>query len=311
MNIGLIDVDGHNFPNLALMKLSAYHKSNGDDVEWWWMGGRYDIVYMSKVFTHTPDFLYAIANADSVIKGGTGYDIFSKLPDDVDCLQPDYSIYPWIDKKTAYGFLTRGCPNKCHWCVVPKKEGLIRPYMDVDEIAIEGRNRLILMDNNIVACDYGIGQIEKIVERKYRVDFNQAIDARLITDDVARLLSKVKWLGGYVRFGCDTHAQIKYCENVIEKMISYGYKGSFMLYTMLHGDIEECYERVSRWREIYGSRVACQSQPVLDFTKKVQNIPQWQKDMARWSNQHTAYAICDFKDFEPRKGFVCKEYFKC
>lgn len=165
------------------------------------------------------------------------------------------------------------------------------------------------MDNNIVACDYGLGQIEKIIDRKYRVDFNQAIDARLITDDIAKMLVKVKWLG-YIRLGCDTAKQVEYCENVIQKMMSYGYKGSFMLYTMLHGSIEECYERVARWRKIYSSRVNCHSQPMLDFSKKQQNIPQWQRDMAHWSNQHTAYAICDFKDFSPRKGFVCGQYFK-
>lgn len=310
MKIGLIDVDGHSgFPNLALMKLARYHKQNGDTVEWYdnMFGGHYDIVYVSKVFTFTPDYDYFI-DSDKVIRGGTGYDIKKNLSKEIDSLQPDYSIYPQIDHKTAYGFLTRGCPNKCKWCVVPEKEGHIHPYMDVDEIAIEGRNKLILLDNNIVGCDYGIAQLEKIITRKYRVDFNQAIDARLVTDEVAKLLSKVKWLG-YVRFGCDTHGQIKYCQDVIEKMISYGYKGSFMLYTMLHGDIEECYERVSRWRTIYGSRVACQSQPMLDFTKRVQNIPQWQKDMARWSNQHTAYAICDFKDFKVRNGFLCKNHF--
>lgn len=310
MKIGLIDVDGHSgFPNLALMKLSHHHKQIGDQVEWYdpLFGGHYDKVYISKVFSFTEDYLSPI-NADVVEKGGTGYDIHKELPQEIDRLQPDYSIYPQIDNKTAYGFLTRGCPNKCKWCIVPQKEGHIHPYMDVEEIAIEGRNKLILMDNNVVASEYGLKQLEKIIERKYRVDFNQAIDARLINDDIAKMLSRVRWLG-YIRLGCDTHAQIQYCENVIQSMIKYGYKGSFMLYTMLHGTIEECYERVSRWRKIYGSRVACQSQPMLDFSKKVQNIPQWQKDMARWSNQHTAYGVCDFKDFQVRKGFKCGEYF--
>lgn len=311
MKIGLIDVDGHNgFPNLALMKIARYHKSRGDDVSWYdvMFGGQYDRVYASKVFSFTEDYGYFI-HADEVVRGGTGYDIHVNLPDEIEYLQPDYSIYHQIDSKTAYGFLTRGCPNKCKWCVVPQKEGSIRPYMDVDDIAVDGRTNLILMDNNIVACDYGLRQIEKIIERGYRVDFNQAIDARLITDDIALMLSKVRWMG-YIRLGCDTSAQVKYCKSVIDKMISLGYKGAFMLYTMLHGDIEECYDRVSRWRLEYGSRVACQSQPMLDFTTKYQNIPQWQKDMARWSNQHTAYAICDFKDFSPRKGFVCREYFE-
>lgn len=309
MKIGLIDVDGHNFPNLALMKISAYHKAKGDIVTWYspMFSEHLDKVYVSKVFTFTDDYYYPI-NADIVEKGGTGYELSKKLPDEIDKLQPDYSIYPQIDNNTAYGFLTRGCPNKCKWCVVPQKEGNIHPYMDVEQIAIKGRNKLVLMDNNIVASDYGLQQIEKIIKLRYRVDFNQAIDARLIDDNITKMLSKVRYLN-YIRLGCDTKAQIPYCENVIEAMRRYGYKGSFMLYTMLHGDIQECYERVSRWREKYGSCVCCQSQPMLDFTKKTQNIPQWQKDMARWSNQHTAYAICDFKDFEPRKGFKCANYF--
>ncbi|MGN1216734.1 MAG: radical SAM protein, partial [Phocaeicola sp.] len=105
---------------------------------------------------------------------------------------PDYSIYPSIGKKTAYGFITRGCPNKCKWCIVPEKEGNVKPYMDVEDIAFDGRTNLILMDNNILASDYGIKQIEKIVDRKYRVDFNQGLDARLVTDGIADLISKVR-----------------------------------------------------------------------------------------------------------------------
>lgn len=139
MNVGLLPVDS-NYPNLALMKLSSYHKSIGDNVEWYNVFGHYDKVYMSKIFSYTPDYCYYI-NCD-VEKGGTGYDIGKELPEIIDKMQPDYSIYPLIDKHTAYGFLTRGCPNKCKWCVVPLKEGNIRPYMDVEEIAIEGRKIL-------------------------------------------------------------------------------------------------------------------------------------------------------------------------
>ena len=91
-------------------------------------------------------------------------------------MQPDYSIYPQIDSKTAYGFLTRGCPNRCKWCVVPKKEGKITPYMDIEEIAVNGRKNIILMDNNVLASDYGLQQIEKIVSMGVRVDFNQGLD---------------------------------------------------------------------------------------------------------------------------------------
>lgn len=128
LKIGLIDVDGHNFPNLPLMKLSAWHKEQGDTVEWYepMFSGRMDKVYMSKVFTFTQDYQYHI-NADEVIKGGTGYfypDGGESLPYEIEHIYPDYSIYPEQCKDTAYGFLTRGCPRNCDFCIVGKKEGL-------------------------------------------------------------------------------------------------------------------------------------------------------------------------------------------
>lgn len=129
-------------------------------------------------------------NANQIEKGGTGYDIEKVLPIEVDRLQPDYSIYN-IDSNLSYGFLTRGCPNRCKWCVVPKKEGKISPYMDIEEITA-GRKKAILMDNNILASNYGLQQIEKIIKLGIKVDFNQGLDARLITDEIARLLAKVK-----------------------------------------------------------------------------------------------------------------------
>jgi hypothetical protein len=309
MKIGLIDVDGHNFPNLALMKLSAYHKAKGDDVEWYSIfEPMYDVVYMAKVFTHTNDYNQVIQNSRQIIKGGTGYDLTSKLPQEAEKIVPDYSLYPSIDQKTAYGFLTRGCIRKCPWCVVPKKEGGIKPYQDVDEIAVDGRTNLILMDNNILAAgDYGGEQIEKIIQKGYRVDFNQAMDARLVTPEVADMLARVKWLN-YIRFGCDTPAQIKDCENAINLLRERGYKKGFLLFTMLHGELEECLHRVSYWRGKYGWKVTCFAQPYLDLTSKHQNIPQWQKDMARWSIKKELYKTMEFQDYEPRKGFKCKEY---
>lgn len=311
MKIGLIDVDGHNFPNLALMKLSAWHKAKGDDVEWYTIfGDQYDIVYMSKIFTHTEDYNIVMLNTNKIIKGGTGYDVDRLLPEEAEKIVPDYSIYPFVDDKTAYGFLTRGCIRKCPWCIVPKKEGEIRPYQDVDEIAVNGRTNLILMDNNILAAgNYGIEQLEKIAKRGYKVDFNQAMDARLVTDNVAKVMARVKWLK-YIRFGCDTSGQIKECERAIDLLRAHGYKKEFLLYAMLYGDINECFYRVNYWRGKYNWKVSCCAQPYLNFTAKHQDIPQWQKDMARWAIKKELYKTIAFGDYEPRKGFFCREYFK-
>lgn len=306
--IGLIDVDNTSFPNIALGKIARFHAQQGDEVEWVdpMFGGGYDKVYMSKVFNFSPDYDYPLI-ADEIEKGGTGYDLHKALPDQIDRLQPDYSIYPEVDDKTAYGFLTRGCPNKCKWCVVPKKEGSLKPYMDVDEIAIDGRKNLVLMDNNILASDYGLEQIEKIIKKGYRVDFNQAMDARLVTDEIAQMLAKVRWLN-QIRFGCDTHAQIEHCRRAMELVNKYKKKPAYyLLYTMIGDDIEESYERLSMYRESKNIRVV--AQPFRDYNNPHQIIPQWQKDMARWAMRREFYTSSDFKEFEVRKDFKCKEYF--
>lgn len=303
--VGLLSVDS-DYPNLALMKISRYHRLKGDTVEWYNPLDHYDKVYSAKVFSFTPDYGYYI-NADSVEFGGTGYDLEKKLPRDIDLIQPDYSIYPQIDSRTAYGFITRGCPNRCKWCVVPNKEGKISPYMDVEEIAIDGRNNLILMDNNVLASDYGITQIEKIVNRKYRVDFNQGLDARLVTPEIAHLLSKVKWIKR-IRFGCDTTGQIDDCERAISLLEKNGFKGEFFFYCILLDDFEESFSRVNHWKK-RGGRFYPHCQPYRDVNNHNQVIPQWQRDLASWADKKWIFRTCEFKDFEPRKGFKCKEYF--
>ena len=151
MRIGLVDVDGRNFPNLVLMKLSAWHKLRGDTVEFADpAAGRYDKVYLSKVFTHTPDCRDEYRC--EVIRGGTGYhDYTTTLPEEIEHTCPDYSLYGVGE---AYGFLTRGCPNRCPWCVVPYKEGAIRPHADIEEF-LAGRKRAVLLDNNVLASAWG------------------------------------------------------------------------------------------------------------------------------------------------------------
>lgn len=305
MKIGLLAIDS-NYPNLALMKISAYHKNAGDEVEWYNPLEHYDKVYAAKVFTFTPDYGFYI-HAEDVEYGGTGIDIHKTLPSEIDKCQPDYSLYPSIDRKTAYGFLTRGCPNKCKWCVVPKKEGNIKNYMDVDEIAIDGRNRLVLMDNNVLASDYGLMQIEKIAKKRYHVDFNQGLDARLVTEEIAKLLAKVKWIKR-IRFGCDNYKQIEDCERATELIDKYGYKGEYFFYCILLDDFKESFNRVNHWRE-KGRRFIPHAQPYRDLNNSRQIIPQWQKDLAGWADKKWIFKTCEFKDFEPRKGFKCKEYF--
>ena len=207
MNIGLIDVDGHNYPNLALMKISAWHKARGDTVEWWWSDlFHYDVVYMSKVFsdTYTPDHPEPL-NADRVIKGGTGYAITLEnglevyhrsrdkpLSPEIEHIYPDYSLYPELTEGTAYGFLTRGCPRGCSFCHVAGKEGRTsRKVADLSEFW-SGQKNIEIMDPNILACREREGLLEQLAASRAYVNFNQGLDIRLTDQTVADLLGKIR-----------------------------------------------------------------------------------------------------------------------
>jgi len=300
MKIGFIKVDGNHFPNLALMKLSTYHKAQGDTVEWVNYWDRYDRVYCSKVFTFTPDDLTCI-QADEIIKGGTGY----KISNDTlfcDDVIPDYSLFPSFSE--AYGYLTRGCIRQCSWCVVPLKEGNIRPYCDIETV-LQGRKRAILMDNNVLACNYGLEQIEKIIELKCRVDFNQGMDCRLVTDDVAKMLSKVKWLR-FIRFALDTKSQIEPLISALEKLNRYGIENrKIFVYTLLI-DLHDSYQRINLLKRL---GVIPFAQPYFPIDGK-SDIPQWQHDLTRYTNKTMILKNIDFKEYRPRIGFQCNEYFK-
>lgn len=335
MNIGLIDVDGRHgkkkwgstvYPNIALGKIARWHSMRGDTVEWakpidLFCHARYDILYASKVFNFSPDVDFRQFSYDRLEKGGTGYDIYKRLPDEIDRLQPLYELFPWLPHTHAYGKLTEGCPNKCFWCVVPKKEGYIRPYMDIEQIAIEGRTHVVLMDNNILAAGkYAVEQLQKIIDLGLHIDFNQAMDARLVTPEYAELLGKVKWIDSRIRFGCDTTAQIKDCERAMQLINDAGFRGEYFLYTMIGGknDFTECYDRIHYWwkrlqdfrHNKQGRAVYAYAQPYRDPLNPNHTIPEWQKDMARWCNKRMIFCTTDFKDFEPRKNFRCEQYIK-
>lgn len=206
MRVGLIDVDGgERFPNIALMKISAWHKEQGHDVSWYSsFDGWYDKVYMSKVFSFTPDYDYEV-NATEIEKGGSGYCIEiedgkelyhaerdTALPEEVEHIYPDYSLYPSLTRDTAYGFLTRGCPRGCEFCVVGKKEGRCsRKVADLSEFW-NGQKNIVLCDPNILACKDWKPLLQQLIDSKAYVDFNQGLDIRMMTEEKAMMLSQIK-----------------------------------------------------------------------------------------------------------------------
>jgi hypothetical protein len=296
--IGLIDVDSYikcRFPNLALMKLSAWHKKQGDNVEFVNYFDEYDTIYKSKIFTYTPDDIFHV-KTNEVIKGGTGYKLYNvNLPEEIEHICPDYDLYKVED---AYGFLTRGCPNKCSFCVVPKKEGALRKNADIEEF-LAGRKKAILLDNNVLASDWGLAQIEKIIKLKIKIDFNQGLDARVIAGDeeIAKLLAHVKW-EPYLRMACDHKSQIEPITKATELLRKHGCTPSNYFVYALVKDVDEANERVEYLRTL---NLLPFAQPLRSIDEN-NEISQRQRDFARWVNRKAIFASTDFANYDPSKG---------
>jgi hypothetical protein len=292
MKIGLLDVDGHNFPNLALMKISAWHKEQGDSVNWWIGFEHYDRVYMSKVFTFTDDVDTCI-QADEIIKGGTGYDLQNKLPDEIETMFPDYSIYGITD--TAYGYLTRGCPRNCPFCIVGKKEGL--KTVQVAELSNfwNGQKEIKLLDPNITAFKDCDRLFQVLIDSKAWVDFTQGIDIRFMTEKRAEMLNimKIKM----IHFAWDNYEFSTYDKlKKFRPLLKYdSRKLRVYVLTNFNTTIEQDLERIYKLRE-------------LDYDPYVMIYEKWKapkrtKEMQRWVNNKIIWRTCDrFENYSRKIG---------
>lgn len=214
-----------------------------------------------------------------------------ELPLEVDDMFPDYSIYPNCDH--AIGFLTRGCIRKCPWCIVPKKEGKIRGYKSWQEIKRPDSRDIVFMDNNVLASPHGIAQMEDMVGKDVRVDFNQGLDARLIDDDVADVLSELKWIR-FIRMSADTDAMLDVVLTAIDKLQQRGVKPYRVFVYVLVQDVESAERRAIALRKIGANPFA---QPYRDFTNNIEPT-QEQRDLARWVNHKAIFkSIERFKDY--------------
>lgn len=326
MRIGLIDVDGHNYPNIPLMKISAWHKAQGDHVEWYepMFSGHMDKVYMSKVFSFTPDYQYHI-DADEVVRGGSGYcislvngkEVYDKskdinLPPEIEHIYPDYSLYQREEVEydedtgerytrivgmtvdTAYGFLSRGCPRGCDFCHVEAKEG--RRSIKVADLSEfwNGQKNIVLCDPNILACRQWKDLLQQLIDSKAWVDFNQGLDIRLMTEEKAEMIGKIKQKN--LHFAWD---RFEDKEKIVPKFemfkritgIDYRKLGVFVLCnfdTTLEQDLER----------IYTLRDLGFSPYVMLYNKE--NIPRGHtmRKLQRWVNNRIVFARCErFEDY--------------
>lgn len=309
IRVGLIDVDGTGYPNLPLMKLSAWHKAQGDTVEWYdpLFTGHMDKVYLSKVFSFTPDFIYSI-DADEIVRGGSGYAIKlvngkeeydttqdGQLPYEVEHIYPDYSLYGITD--TAYGFLTRGCPRGCGFCHVEAKEGRAsRKVADLTEFW-RGQKNIVLCDPNILACREWRDLLQQLVDSGSWVDFNQGLDIRLMTPEKAEMIGRIKIRN--IHFAWDQYGDI---DKIVPKFrefkeitgIDYRKLGVYVLCgydTTIEQDLER----------IYTLRDLGYSPYVMLYNKD--SIPRGHvlRRLMRWCNNRIIFHKTeDFRDYDTR-----------
>lgn len=293
MRIALHDADNTKFPNLALMKLSAWHKSKGDEVSIYNNKDKYDKIYSSKVFTFTD----TEDLPTGTIYGGTGYD--ATVVDDIAdviggtgyaSIAPDYDLY---NLDVSYGFLTRGCIRKCKECVVPEKEGGIRPENDIEDFL--QHDKAILLDNNVLACDHGIDQIDKMGRMGVKVDFNQGLDPRLIDNSIAKKLSKLKWLKP-LRLACDSQASKKPLHRAVELLRWHNVTPRKYFVYMLVKDIDEAFDRARFIKGLYCDPWA---QPYISMDGKVLPTDK-QKDFSRWCNFGRVFNKVAWEDYKKR-----------
>ena len=288
------------------MKLSAWHKGRGDHVEWHVPGKHYGVTYMSKVFSFTPDYAENI-DADHIFKGGTGYCIKLEngrevyhsendiqLPEEIEHIYPDYSLYPELTRDTAFGFLTRGCPRGCEFCHVGQKEGK-KAYKvaDLSEF-YGGQKNITLLDPNMIACPEWEDLLGQLIESGSWIDFSQGVDIRLMTEKKAEMIRKVKMKN--IHFAWDRYEDK---DMIVPKFrmfkeitgINYRKMGVFILCnfdTTLEQDLER----------IYTVRDLGYSPYVMLYDKE--HIPRGHimKKLQRWCNNRIIFYSCpDFKEY--------------
>lgn len=286
MRIGLIDLDSK-IPNLALMKVSQYYQDQ--KVNWYDpLQGRFDKVYCSKVFDFSSDYQYPI-QAKKIYKGGSGHDLATTLPEEIENSKPDYQLYPDMDY--AMGFTTRGCIRNCEFCVVPEKEGKLKVVNDIYDFW-EGQEKIRLLDNNLTAHNEHFERVlNQIIEEELVADFNQGLDIRLITPRKAKLLSQVD-VWGQIHFAFDNiedEQSVKEGIKILENNGVKKYKLMFYVLIGFNSTKEEDFYRVNLLDQL----------GVDPFIMPYDKSDPYQQNFARWVNHKAIFNSVEWKEYRP------------
>lgn len=286
MKIGIIDIDSK-IPNLALMKLSAWHKEIfGDQVEFYMPLWNYDTVYASKVFNFSP----MPELPEGAVTGGTGFSLDSALPEEIEAIYPDYNLYRC---NYAIGFITRGCVRKCSFCVVPQKEGQIKRVAELSQFW-RGQNQIMLLDNNLTAHPDCLSILKELRLTRARIDFSQGLDLRLMTPEIAKELSSIR-LWKQIHFAWDDIRLEKAMFNGLRVLAENGVKKyKIMVYVLIgfNSTHEENYHRVMKLKD-YG---------VDPFIMPYDKNDDYQADFARWVNHKAIFKTVTWEEYRYRKS---------
>jgi len=290
MKIGLLDVDSK-IPNLALMKISSWHKLNGDAVEHYMPLAHhlYDKIYASKIF----NFSDGSDIQPDMIVGGTGIDLKISLPGEIDSMIPDYSFYNYPHN---LGFTMRGCRFNCSFCVVPEKEGKPKSSNTIAELWTQRTSDfLVLLDNDFFGNPEWRDRIEEIKELDLKVNFNQGLNIRIISERQAQALASVKFrnlrnTGKKVTFAWDQINDEKVIKRGFQRVVDAGIKpGEMQFYVLVGYDTtpEEDMHRVMMLRD-WG----CEP-----FVMPYNKTDPYQKRFARWVNHRAIFKSCTFEEY--------------
>lgn len=303
MRIGLVDIDKTKFPNLVLMKLSAWFKSKGCDVSLLTVNDvlngdirRYDALYGACTFTKNRDKAESL-KAYGVHVAGSGVDCSStaeKLPDHIEHIMPDYSLYGITD--TAYGFLSRGCPRGCPFCIVAEKEG--QKSVKVADLSEwrNGQKYIKLLDPNILACDEHIDLLKQLADSKAYIDITQGADIRLLTDENIEYINALKLK--QIHFAWDNPKDEKTKNNLAKFAKNRRYK-SYVTYPV--------YVLTNYWSNfdedlyrIYWLRDNGYNPYVMIYDKE--NAPKQVRQLQRWVNNRMIFRSCSsFEEYNANR----------
>jgi len=278
MIIGLYNLEPH-IVNTALMQISTYHKSLGHTVEWYrhYNKWRYDKVYASSIFDFTPK----VYITDDMVCGGTGFNLTTKLPPEIEGCEYDYTLYPDCDYSIVW--FSRGCIRNCPFCIVRMKEGFIYPVKPKNLNPTGSWIRV--MDNNFFANPYWPIAIDQLKKWNQPVQF-EGVDVRIITDGQCKALNSLTHKGRIHIAWDDPREDLT---EHFEKMIQYIKPYKIMVYVLI-GYWSTPDEDLLRVKII-------DSYGMDPYAMPYNKSDPYQRRFARWVNHKATFKSCEFKDY--------------